>query len=375
MPEPSEDDIARQGKSQPGLDLRKTTRFPAAEVVTNQVADSILENNPYPINISIGFNSNFNMTAPAAWRWDEALKKLPYYVHIAPFVSEMAEYADLVLPATTFMEEYAYDQSPPGSGFAEIRIKQPAVKPMSETRSITDIVFEIARRLGGTAAQSFANIGDDAQGFIRYRTGTLAPWEKLQEEGVWVGPPYQYYKYDCIFRTPSQKFEFRSGNLEALLKKTGQPIDKLTCLPHYEEAEFLGDINNYPLLLSSYQPLLNVDNGSQNYPWAQEIFLVMHGTGWTNFVEINSRTAHAMKVQDGDMVWVESPFAKIKTRARVFEGIHPQVVTIASGQGHYAYGKWASGIGVNPNEITGVAYDRLSGQAAFFNTRVNVYKA
>ena len=32
-------------------------------------------------------------------------------------------------------------------------------------------------------------------------------------------------------------------------------------------------------------------------------------------------------------------------------------------------------IGVNPNDIIGVAYDRLSGQAAFFNTRVRVYKA
>jgi uncharacterized protein (DUF433 family) len=32
-------------------------------------------------------------------------------------------------------------------------------------------------------------------------------------------------------------------------------------------------------------------------------------------------------------------------------------------------------MGVNPNEIIGVDYDTLSGQAAFFNTRVKVYKA
>ena len=223
--------------------------------------------------------------------------------------------------------------------------------------------------------QSFASIGDDAQGFVKYRTGALTSWEELHEQGVWVGPPYQYYKYDRIFHTPSQKFEFRSGNLEDLLKKTGQTIDKLTCLPHYEEVEFLGDSNNYPLLLSTYQPLLNVENGSQNYPWAQEMFLVMHGMGWTNSAEINSQTAQALGVKDDDMVWVESPFNKIKVKARVFEGIHPGVISIASGQGHYAYGKWAKGIGVNPNEIIGVDYDRLSGQAAFFNTRVRVYKA
>ncbi|MFC1957751.1 molybdopterin-dependent oxidoreductase [Chloroflexota bacterium] len=173
LPKPAEDDIAKEGKTKPRLDLRKTSQFPAAEVVTNQVADSILENKLYPIEMSIGFNSNFNMSAPAAWRWDKALKKVPYYVHIAPFVSEMAEYADILLPANTFMEEWAYDHSPPGSGFAEVRIKQPAVEPLYDTKGIIDIIFEVAKWLGGTVEQSFASIGDDAQGFVRYRVGDL----------------------------------------------------------------------------------------------------------------------------------------------------------------------------------------------------------
>jgi anaerobic selenocysteine-containing dehydrogenase len=374
MPGLAEDNTAREGQAQPRLDLRKTNRFPAAEVVTNQVADSILENNPYPVEMAIGLNANFNMSAPGAWRWDEALAKVPYYVHIAPFVSEMAEYADIVLPASTFMEGWAYDHSPPGSGFAEMRIKQPVVAPLGDTKSGVDIILAIAGRLGGTVGQSFTGIGDDAQGFVRYRTQGLMSWEKLLEQGVWVGPAYQYYKYDRIFQTPSKKFELRSGNLEARLKEMGQRIDELTCLPHYEKVEFLGDSHSYPLMLSTYQPLLNVENGSQNYPWAQEMYLVMHGQGWNNFVEMNRRTAQTLGIKDGDTVWVESPFRKIKAKARVFEGIHPQVVSIASGQGH-ACGRWAKDIGVNPNEIIGVDYDRLSGQAAFFNTRVRVYRA
>ncbi len=375
MPETVEDAIAKEGKAKPTLDLRKTNQFPAAEVVSNQVADSILENNPYPVAMAIGFNSNCNMSAPGAWRWDEALQKVPYYVHVAPFVSEMAEYADILLPANTFMEEWAYDHSPPGSGFAEIRIKQPVVEPLYDTKSSVDIIFELAKRVGGTVEQSFAGIGDNTQGFVRYRMEVLIPWEEFLAQGVWVGSPYQYYKYDRVFNTPSKKFEFRSGNLEALLTKTGQVIDKLTCLPHYEKVEFLGDSNSYPLVLSTYQPLLDVDNGSQNYPWAQELFLVMHGRGWANFVEMNSKTAHTLGINDGDAVWVESSFNRIKAKARVFEGIHPQVVSIARGQGHYAYGKWAKGIGINPNEIIGVDYDRLSGQSACFNTRVKVYRA
>ena len=375
MPKPDEDDIARQGKGKPRLDLSKTELFPAAEVVTNQVADSILNNDPYPIEVAIGFNSNFNMSAPGATRWDEALKKVPYYIHASPFISEMAGYADIILPASTFLEEWGYDHSPPGSGFAEVKLKQPAIEPIHDTRCITDIIFEITRKLGGTVAQSFAHIGDDAQGFVKYRTETTTHWQKLLEDGVWVGPAYQYQKYDRIFSTPSKKFEFYSANLENRLKEVGKVDARLACLPHYEEAEFLGGRDKYPLMLSTYQPLLNIENGNQNYPWAQEIFLVMHGFGWTNFVEINRETAHSLGIRDRDMVWVESPYNRVTARARVIEGIHPQVVSIASGQGHHAGGEWQKGIGVNPNEIIGVDYDHLSGQSSLFNTRVKVYRA
>ncbi len=376
MPEVVEDDTARQGKAKPRLDLRQTSRFPAAEVVTNQVADSIIEGKPYSTEMAIGFNSNFNMAAAGAWRWDEALGKVPYYVHIAPFASEMAQFADILLPATTFMEQWAYDHSPPGSGFAEVKIKQPVVEPLGDTKSVTDIVFGIAKKLGGTVAQSFSRIGDDAEGFVRYRTEGIVPWSEFREQGVWVDPGYEYYKYDRIFKTPSKKFEFYSYGLEARLAETGQIVkDRLVCQPHYEDVQFLGDRQDYPLVLAPYQPLLNVENGSQNYPWAQEFLLVMHGAGWTNFAEINSRTARALRVKDGDMVWVESPFNRIKAKARVFEGVHPGVVGMATGEGHYAYGKWAKGIGVNPNDIIGVDYDRISGQTAFFNTRVKVYRA
>ncbi len=375
MPEPAEDDIARAGKAKPRLDLTGTERFPVAEAAINQVADSIIDGRPYPVEIAVGFNSNLNMSAPGTWRWHLALKEVPYYVHITPAVSEMAEYADIILPACTFLEQWGYDHSPPGSGFAELKIKQPVVKPLYESRCITDIIFEIARGMGGTVAQSFAGIGADAEGFVKYRTRDIAPWAELLRDGVSVDKwAYEFHRYDGLFKTPSGTFELKSGNLEARLKELGISADGLTCLPHYEPFAQIGEPDKYPLLLSTYQPLLNVENGSQNYPWAQEVFLVMHGQGWTNFVEINTQTAHALGIRDSDMVWVESPFGRIKVRARVFEGILPYVVSIASGQGHYHNGRWANNIGVNPNDIIGVDYDRLSGQSAFFNTRVRVYK-
>jgi anaerobic selenocysteine-containing dehydrogenase len=376
MPKVAQDGISQKGLKQARLDLGQTERFPAAEVVTNQVADSIRQGVPYPVEVALGWNCNFNMSAPGAGKWDEALMKVPYYVHMAPFPSEMAAYADILLPSSTFLEQWGYDHSPPGSGFAELRLKQPVVDPLPHSKAIGDVIFELARRQGGTVAQSFSNLGEDVRGFTRYRTDPLLPWKDFCERGVCVGPAYQYHKYERILKTPSKKFEFYSENLEKTFQARGKGTqERQSFLPHYEEVRFIGSPQEYPLVLLTYQPLLCMENGSQNYPWAQETFLVMHGVGWTNLVEVNNQTAKALGIQDGNMVWVESAVSRIKVRARVFEGIHPQVVSIARGQGHYAGGPWAKGRGVNPQEIIGVDYDRLSGQAAFSNTRVKIYKA
>jgi anaerobic selenocysteine-containing dehydrogenase len=219
-------------------------------------------------------------------------------------------------------------------------------------------------------------MGDHAEGFVKFRTETLVPWKEFLKTGVGIGKDYEYKKYTRIFLTPSRKFEFSSGNLKHLLAKTKKgKQESLDTLPHYEEAKFLGDKEKYPFILLPYQPLMVIENGSQNYPWAQEIFLPMDGVGWETLVEINSETASSLKLRDGQLIWVESPFQKIKARVKFSEGVHPEVIAIPSGQGHFSYGKWQKGIGVNPNEIIGVSYDTLSGQAAFFNTRVKVYKA
>ncbi len=376
MPPPTEDEITRKGKAHPSFDLRRTEKFPAAEVVTNQIPESLSETVPYSIEMAMGFNSNFNMVAPGTERWDKALKKLPFYVHISPFISEMALYADLVLPSTTYLEEWGYDHSPPGSGFAEVKIKQPVVKPLGDARSIIDIIFEMSKRLKGGPAQSFFNLGGHSEGFVKSRTETLLPWKEFLGKGVWLGKDYEYKKYGRIFNTPSKKFEFYSGNLKSLISKMRKGAEKdFDYLPNYKEAKFLGEKEKYPLLLLPYQPLMVVENGSQNYPWAQEIFLPMNGIGWQTLVEVNSETARTLGLKDGQVVWVESPFQKIKAKVKFSEGIHPGTVAIPFGQGHYSYGTWQKGIGVNPYEIIGVDYDTISGQAAFFNTRVKVYKA
>lgn len=314
------------------------------------------------IDTIIGFNSNLIMSVPDTSEWDKDLANVPYYIHIGSSLNEMAKYADIVLPACTYLEEWAYESAPPGSGYAEVKIKQPVIEPLYQSKSIAEIIFDLASRLNDTVKDAFKNIGDNPKGFVEYRTGAL--WSNLIADGVWKGSNYQYAeddstKYNEIFKgTNSGKFEFNSDNLNKLLN-----------------IELLGSESGYPLKLATYHPVLDIRNGNQNYPWAQEIFLVMHGYGWNNFVEINSQDAKERGIKDRDTVWVKSQFGEVKVKARVFEGIIPGVVAIAIGQGHYSCGEWADGMGVNPNEVIGIDYDDGSGQASFNNTRVEIEKA
>ena len=98
-------------------------------------------------------------------------------------------------------------------------------------------------------------------------------------------------------------------------------------------------------------------------------------------LSISSEDAAKRGVADGDQVWVESVQdtvqRKVKVKVRV-EGIKPGVVALPNHFGHWAFNPIAKGKGVNPNKIipTGEGYiDPISGQQAFNDTKVKVYKA
>jgi thiosulfate reductase/polysulfide reductase chain A len=311
------------------------------------------------IETAIGFNSNLVMSVPESkedGKWDNILKNL-FYVHIGPAKSEMAAYADIILPACTYLEDWGYESAIPGSGYAEARIKQPVIEPRGGSRPTARMLFDLASRKSLSVFSPILSTSETfAEDFVKYRTAPLIGWDDFRNVGVWKGSSYSYGTY--AFGTDSGKFEFHSDHLERLLN-VGLP----------EEG------TDYPLKLAIYRPVLEIRGGSQNFPWAQEMYLVMHGRGWRNLVEIGRETAHEHGVGEGDKVIVESVFGEIEGEARVIEGMQPGVVAIATGQGHFASGRFADGMGMNPNEVIGTEYDEESGQPSFFSTRVRIRRA
>ena len=146
-------------------------------------------------------------------------------------------------------------------------------------------------------------------------------------------------------------------------------------LPHFEKPRMIGDEKEYPFHLIPYVPMTAAEGRGANQPFLQEIYGPHLKERWNSWIEINPETAKTMGIKDGDLIWVESPVGKLKGKARLFPGTHPMSIHIPYGQGHKAYGRWAKGRGINPNDLLVREYDYLGGFASYFSTRVKIYKA
>jgi molybdopterin-containing oxidoreductase family iron-sulfur binding subunit len=146
-------------------------------------------------------------------------------------------------------------------------------------------------------------------------------------------------------------------------------------LPHHEPLRAPGDPQEFPLHLNTYKLMTHAEGRGANVPWLQETLGVHTGIKWESWIEIHPDTAAKLGVVDGDPVWVESPLGRLRTRARIYPGAQPDVVNMPFELGHRAYGRWARERGANPNWILVNEYDYLGGTAAFFSTRVKVYRA
>ncbi|MBI2288255.1 MAG: molybdopterin-dependent oxidoreductase [Chloroflexi bacterium] len=99
----TQDDLAKTGTKQPRIDEKGTVKFPYADVITNNAADNILKDFPYPIEMILSYWNNWTFSAPGSKRWEEVLKKVPFMAHHTTHISEWSMYADIILPAKTYL--------------------------------------------------------------------------------------------------------------------------------------------------------------------------------------------------------------------------------------------------------------------------------
>jgi len=435
-----QDDLAKKNSKQSKIDQRGTLAFPALNggksgggVVTNNAADSILNDDPYDIKVAIAYWANFAFSCSGAERWERALAKLPFFVHITTNASETTHFADVVLPAAHQMfEKWSFLKSKQNLyGYATLTERM--IEPFWDVRQDeTEIPWMLAEKLAEkgfdnlkryfveqfndpesgeppTTSEEFALSAtkiltrpcwDATHANYGKHGDRLNGWSDFVEKGVWNSHRYTFRKKWDAFKTVTGKFEFYSETLKKALtghaEKHATDVDavleatnytargEVAYVPHFEPALRWGDQSVYPLIFFEHRSRLNREGRSANCTWYQAHKNADPGDeNWDDVLKMNPVDAKTFGLSDRQMVKVTSPSGEITVRLKLWEGVRPGTVTKCYGQGHWAYGRIAAKDfqnriprGGNNNIILPPEYERLSGSTARHGgvTRVKVVK-
>jgi len=354
---------------------------------------------------------NFVMSVPNTKKNIDFMKKLEYAVVNDTHMSETAELADIIIPGSVYLERYDF------TGYwvtwPVLGLRKPVVK--SVINGMTEVEFWVAvmKKMGMKDKKGYspADLSNEAyyadeynptpyakeQDWEVYKKSTLAmtgktEYEKFRKEtampeggsideitGVVKEKPGADGKAKAIgvkigekifkgFETPTRKLEITS----TFLKK-----NKYSGLPEYSTPED-APTAEFPLHLVNFKQSEHTHSRTFNNDYLMEMKP-------DNPLIINAATADKLGLKDGDDVWIESSFAKAKGTVQVSERIHPEVVALQHGYGHWGFGKiargsmntlnkWSSAGTADGQFLPGKA-EKFSGMAVHKEIGVRVMKA
>ncbi len=191
---------------------------PARTVNMVQLGAALTELSDPPVKALYVYNSNPAAIAPEQARVHAGLRREDLFtvVHEQVF-TDTVDFADIVLPATTFME---HDDLIGSYGHNYVQLSRAAIPPQGEARSNFDVFWELARRFGFDAAPFNLGFDEIVRGLFK---ADVAAREGFDFDALFAGRPVALSQPERPWRTglktPSGKFEFVSAQMAAL----GQP--------------------------------------------------------------------------------------------------------------------------------------------------------
>ncbi|MFC1972035.1 molybdopterin-dependent oxidoreductase [Chloroflexota bacterium] len=309
-------------------------------IPVNHLAEAILNPARYDTNIKallvmwgnpVGQNANSNKTI-------EALKNesLELIVVCDIFITATAQYADILLPVSTFLERTSIMESSETNLLAypnlldlspkpQLFFREKTVEPLGESKDDFEIICLLAEKLGHgehfpwkNTENWIADVLDIARKDPRFPWLKTVTMERLKQEGV-IDIDAPLPKPTWELQTPSGMVELYS---EALLEMGYDPI------PIYREPEE-GPVSTpdlyrkYPLNLISPHSRWRAHSSFANQP---EI-LQSHPPE----VLIHTDDAEERGIVNGELVRIFNDRGTFEIKAKVSEGIRPGVVRIYEG--------------------------------------------
>lgn len=321
-------------------------------VTSDELYRGILEQQPYPVTGLVGFGSNLLLSHADGQRGRAALAALDFYVHADLFMNPTAELADIVLPVASCFEREALKIGFEVSAEAQARVqlRRKVVEPRGQARSDTQIVFDLACRLG--LGDHFWN-GDIDAAYCHQLAPSGISLDALRQNpaGIHASVQTRYLKFaeqrdnaPAGFNTPTHKIELYS---ETILEHGYPP------LPDYHEPLVSplarpDLVERFPLILTCAKHTLFCESQHRALP-----SLRRHAPDPE--VELHPTAAAERGIRPGDWVYIETPKGSVRARARMNESLDPNVVC---GQ----HGWWQACA-----ELGKPGYDPFSSDGANFN--------
>jgi len=275
------------------------------------------------------------------------------------FMTETAAMADLVLPATTFLE---HDDVYRGGGHQYIILGPKLVEPPGECRNNHEVICALAERVGAKHAGFAMSPRELIDQMLRVsKHGTFAELERKR----WIDcqPPFAEAHYLTGFAWPDGKFRFKPDWLSVPFRSPypSGPVAEMPALPdHWTSIEEADAAHPFRLATSPARGFLNSTFNETPTSRAQE---------QRPTVMIHPDDAKPLAIGDGDFVVLGNGRGEVRLHAKLFDGVRRGVLIAESIWPNSAY---ADGCGIN--SLTGADSIAPYGGAAFHDNKVWVRK-
>ncbi|MGV8826557.1 molybdopterin-containing oxidoreductase family protein, partial [Methylibium petroleiphilum] len=322
-------------------------------ITTRDLFRTIASGDPYPIRALVSFGGNFALTKPRTEHAEEALKALDFYVATELFLTPSCHEADLVLPVASAWERPGLQSGFSVSAEAEewLQLRPAVVPPVGESRSDTDIVFQLATRLG-LGDRFFGGDPDQGLRHVLEPTGVSLETLRAHPRGIRVKVESSIGRArQRGFATPSRRVELLATSLSVIDEDP---------LPNYYaptmSPEGRPDLTDFPLRLTCAKwPRFCHSQQRQDSSLRRAMPHPL--------VQIHPDAAAARGISGGDQVSVFTPHGRFTAHAELTSTVRPDVVCAQYGWWNPA-NRWAP-LEESYNEaIDGEIADAASGSNA-----------
>jgi len=271
---------------------------PSAGLTHTEIVDQALEGKVKAIYM---MGENPVLSEANATHAEHAFEKAEFIICQDIFLTETAQFADVVFPAAVFAEK---DGTFTNSERRVQRVRK-AIEPAGDAMPDWWIVSELAKRMGAggfeyeNSEQVFEEISSVAPSY-----GGIS-YERIEQEGLqWPCPTPDHPGTGYLHQG-----KFVRG------KGTFVPLS-------YRESEELPD-NDYPLLLTTDRSLYHYHTSTMTMRVAG-----LKALNDRELLKINQADADKLSISDGQMVTVESRRGKLEVQASITDVCPPGVVSM-----------------------------------------------